>query len=367
PNGQRCELQLKADNELSKIEIKCTSFLLVESGKRKKDNKDGSKDNRSNDNRSNVCNDYLQINDIRYCDTKGPDLVTSGNTVFIKFESDRNKRGYGFSCHAKLIPRENEGCKCGQERHENRIVDGVESQVQYPWMTGIVIFPARYIPSCGGALINDRWVLSAAHCFSLKYRIFPGLVTVLLNEHRIAVEDGETWHAVRQIIVHPMFKSFRKGYDVALLELSEPINFNLSDTRPVCLPTPGQDYEEADAKVMGWGKTSWDESPSKVLLEVTIPILNITQCSLVYPGLGLMHTMICAGSPHNGTGICRGDSGGPMITHEDGHFVQIGIASFGRARTELHDGCSSAAVFTRVTAVLDWIINNTKNANTCSP
>ena len=48
-----------------------------------------------------------------------------------------------------------------------------------------------------------------------------------------------------------------KGYDIALLELSEPINFKTSKIRPVCFPTAGKAYENTTAKVMGWGKTSW--------------------------------------------------------------------------------------------------------------
>ncbi|CAL4228541.1 unnamed protein product, partial [Meganyctiphanes norvegica] len=156
------------------------------------------------------------------------------------------------------------------------------------------------------------------------------------------------------------------GYDVALIELWNPINFKLSEARPVCLPTAGSYYDQVEATVVGWGITSWfSYLPSHVLMEVDIPTITNEKCDKIYSGFKIKDNMICAGYDDRGTGGCLGDSGGPLLTKEDEHYTQIGILSFATDRMFSNPGCRAATGYTRVNSVLDWIEETSKSGKTC--
>ena len=121
--------------------------------------------------------------------------------------------------------------------------------------------------------------------------------------------------------------------------------------RPICLPDPGQDYDNVTALVTGWGRTSSSGPPSNILQEATVTTMTNSQCrSSSHRHDKITENMICAGA--DGRDACRGDSGGPLaVLGQDGSYSQIGVVSWGK-------GCARQGypgVYTRLTALLPWL------------
>ena len=126
----------------------------------------------------------------------------------------------------------------------------------------------------------------------------------------------------------------------------------MENVRAVCLPTGGDLYAGKTGTVVGWGSIKEQGPQPDELREVTVKIWDNHTCKDTYgnaaPG-GIMDHMMCAGQ--KGKDSCSGDSGGPMQIGEGSTWTQIGIVSWGI-------GCGKShypGVYTRVTAVRDWI------------
>ena len=152
------------------------------------------------------------------------------------------------------------GCECGQARKSQKIINGVQTEVnEYPWMVGLSMI-SSISPICGGALISDQYVLTAAHCCKGKD---AERLQVFLGDHDWAIsEESDSFRrAVEKITIHPNYaKPQQLNNDVCLLKLSTPISFpDHPLVRPVCLPPNSQTkYGNAEAIVTGWGKVSGD-------------------------------------------------------------------------------------------------------------
>merc|ERR1719228_259670 len=294
------------------------------------------------------------------------------NKVRVLFKSNRRDQGTGFRCTFSVngftnnpttpatttittggptnitTPPPTGDCQCGikGDSDSTRIVGGQETEVhEYPWQVGLV-GRGRTIPFCGGSLISERHVLTAAHCTedSSARRI-----QVLLGEHRI--DDGEfTRVDVANINEDPDY-DFPDG-DFSILTLSQPVTFS-SSVRPVCLPSDTtKTYEGEVATVTGWGTLSSGGSQPDVLMEVDVTVTTNDFCNGVYDGdINSLH--ICAMDA--GKDSCQGDSGGPLIVKENGRWTLVGVVSFG-------NGCALPGVpgvYARVTQRFDWIKDNT--------
>lgn len=241
-----------------------------------------------------------------------------------------------------------------------RIVGGTEvPDLRYPWVASIYFRTEgdNFSPKCGGTLISDRWILSAAHCFSDgTTQIDSNDVAFLVGALDLRSEDG-IFDIVSRIIVHPGYQpqNFqvrdprRYRNDIALLELAVPLSIT-----PITIPSlanPVPEYGER-ATVAGWGATSQGGSSSALLQEVDLPIVDHNACLPFYDFLIDQPIMVCAGgSQLGGRDSCQGDSGGPLFVPRGNRFVQAGIVSFG-------DGCAQPGipgVYTRVAAYFDWI------------
>nr|XP_027211158.1 transmembrane protease serine 9-like [Penaeus vannamei] len=256
-----------------------------------------------------------------------------------------------------IQPRVNfdDTCRCGQKA-ASRIVGGVTTGVnEWPWQAALMYGSQQF---CGGSLINDRYVLTAAHCTE---SMRASDLTIRLAEHRLSTssETSVVSRSVSQIIEHPDYQPGNEINDIALIKLSSPVQ--VSDTvLPVCMPPPNPTYAGKTATVTGWGTTSSGGSSSDTLREVDVTVVSNTACQSNSYGSAIKDTMLCAGS--TGKDSCQGDSGGPLVFKDGGgNYDQIGVVSWGY-------GCGARGypgVYTRVNSYLDWIKANTGDGVYC--
>ena len=266
-----------------------------------------------------------------------------------------------------MLPCRN--CKCGETREARVVcphgVNNCAAQIgQHPWQAALV-FKRKTQPWCGGTLISNRYVLTAAHCLKRKSH---HQIQVILGDHDWTTrrETAEIRRSVVEAISHPKFGDRATfDYDFALLKLSEPVNYNThGHIRPACLPQSDQGDRLAGqiGTASGWGVVD-PSNPSrqaKKLQTVNVKILPDAKCSGSYPARSMTHTMLCAAA--KGGDACFGDSGGPFTVQDQGSAVVEGVVSWGR-------NCAKPqwpGVYGRVGKVLDWIHQNTKDSTFCT-
>lgn len=248
-----------------------------------------------------------------------------------------------------------------------RIVGGQDaSSGEWPWMVALVSpvsFSYYYGQFCGGSLIHEDWVLTAAHCVTDLFDgtvIQPSEVNVVVGGYDLSDSNTGTESAVRRIIVHPNFNGFTLGSDLALLELQTPVSgvtiSPLSSAMMSTYVTVGD-----SATVIGWGSSvayNLDDlddldPPSSfpvILQEAVIPYVDNSICNTNLAGF-VTDDMLCAGFQQGGASACQGDSGGPLMVNLSGNWYQMGIVSWGI-------GCAAAGyygVYTRVSRFENWI------------
>ncbi|XP_064482507.1 transmembrane protease serine 9-like [Ornithodoros turicata] len=236
--------------------------------------------------------------------------------------------------------------ECGR-RHDYhgghlRIVGGTEAMPnEFPWQ---VELPDQ---ECGGSILNEYWIVTAASCVRNGQRGFK----ILAGKHNLKVtESTEQITEAYEVIQHPSYDSSPRDYDVALVRLARPLSFNYF-VGPVCLPESYESYANAYCTATGWGQLYHGGPAPDQLQKVDLPVWEKHQCVLAY-GHEITDRMFCAGYEQGGKDTCIGDTGGPLVCkRRDGRWDLAGITSWGRVCGAPH----SPGVFTSVTSVLAWI------------
>lgn len=216
-----------------------------------------------------------------------------------------------------------------------------------PWQVALVDDGTRN-QFCGGALIDETWILTAAHCVD---NFFVGMdasrVDVVLGT--LTYPTGGEQIGVTAIHVHPNWDDGNLDFDAALLELESAASMG----ETIAIHGSGETLpEDIPVLVTGWGATSEGGPGSTTLMKVEVPVVSTDICNQPesYDG-AVTDAMFCAGQREGGMDACQGDSGGPVAVDLEGTDTLVGVVSWGH-------GCARRlkyGVYTRVGEVADWV------------
>ncbi|XP_038224473.1 chymotrypsin-like protease CTRL-1 [Dermochelys coriacea] len=225
-----------------------------------------------------------------------------------------------------------------------RIVNG-ENAVPGSWPWQVSLQTSTNFHFCGGSLINQNWVVTAAHC-----KVRAGTHFAVLGEYdRSSGAEPVQVKTIAKVITHPYWKANTMNNDITLLKLSSPAQLG-TRVSPVCLATASESLSANPTCVTtGWGQTSGTANGGAVRLQqVALPLVTVSQCQQ-YWGSRITSSMLCAGGA--GASSCKGDSGGPLVYLKGGAWTLIGIVSWGNGNCNVR----TPAVYGRVSAFRTWI------------
>ncbi|VVD06090.1 unnamed protein product [Leptidea sinapis] len=289
-----------------------------------------------------LCGSDVFINHLEFYNRTRPSKSYSFSSSYFNNNNAISKPGKGrFQCGTRTVDF---------TLRRGKIVGGSEAPYgAFPWQVEIQMLDPDKLTfdhHCGGAVIQERLVLSAAHCFDK-----------IQDKH-------ENRFLVEKVVLHPEFrKNGPHSNDIALIVVARSgsgVQFN-SHVRPICLPDP-EDTTGKWCAVSGWGyQAESTENFAPVLRAAAVPVLDLATCrkEQVLGGRQqtILDSMICAGILSGGVDACRGDSGGPLACVSGNRWQIHGVVSWGA-------GCarrSRPGVYTRVASYLDWIKNTSAN------
>uniref|UniRef100_A0A096LRU8 Coagulation factor IXa n=1 Tax=Poecilia formosa TaxID=48698 RepID=A0A096LRU8_POEFO len=235
---------------------------------------------------------------------------------------------------------------------DSRIVGGRSvAPGEIPWQVGLIAKPSGRL-FCGGSILSERWVITAAHCL----REAAGSFSVRVGEHNTEITEGrEKDYEVLEEQPHPRYNATLDIYnhDIALLYLKEPISFSAT-VRPICIGPMAfiEDLvkQPSPATVSGWGRTRFMGITSNILQKVEVPLVDQTECKKS-SNERITPVMFCAGFYDVAKDACQGDSGGPHAKSYRDTWFLTGIVSWG-------EECAKEGkygVYTRVSVYYSWI------------
>ncbi|XP_017012460.2 serine protease 1-like [Drosophila takahashii] len=235
---------------------------------------------------------------------------------------------------------------------EGRITGGSKASVgQFPYQVGLSLRVSALSSAwCGGSLIGNSWVLTAAHCTDgiSSVTVYLGATVRTAAEVTATVSSSD-------IIIHSGWNSANLKNDISLIKIpSVAYTTNIQAVKLPSIASSYSTYTGDSAIASGWGRTSdTSNSVANELYYVALTVIANSVCANTYGSSIVTSSNICVATP-NGQSTCNGDSGGPLVLSSS--KVLIGATSFGASA-----GCQKGypAAFTRVTSYVDWIKSNT--------
>ena len=247
---------------------------------------------------------------------------------------------------------------CGKPVHpveqRQRIIGGQKAKLgNFPWQA----YTNIHGPG-GGALLGDRWIVTAAHTIYPKDHEAQGNPNLDVFLGHINVEDITKLsnHPVRRVIIHPDYRqeeSHNFEGDIALLELENSVTLG-PNLLPICLPDNETFYDPGlVGYVSGFG--IMEERISHNLRFVRLPVARREICERWLRQKNrndvFSENMFCAGNPATRQDSCQGDSGGVFAVSDkkNDRWVATGIVSWGI-------GCGEGyGFYTNLLNYVDWI------------
>ncbi|KAM4575344.1 mast cell protease 3-like [Fundulus diaphanus] len=224
-----------------------------------------------------------------------------------------------------------------QGAESSRIVGGRDTVPHSrPYMASLQIQGQHF---CGGVLIREDFVLTAAHCdLSAPYTVVLGADTLE------AKEPAKQRLAVLRAFPHPDYIDLAN--DIMLLKLSSRAKLT-KEVQLISLKS-GRLRNGSSCITAGWGDIGDNKTLANRLQEVNVTILPLRTCQKEWENVPIAKSMVCATGARKLQGFCSGDSGGPLVC--DG--ASAGVISFsGR-----HCGDPATPdVYTRVAFFRSWI------------
>ncbi|XP_072940382.1 trypsin CFT-1-like [Epargyreus clarus] len=235
--------------------------------------------------------------------------------------------------------------------NQQRVVGGSDATIQqYPYSAALLYSRnfITYQQECGGTIINNRAILTAAHCVigdaPIRWQIRVG--SVYANYEGIVANSN-------LITIHPNYNVHTMDNDVAIVRSA--VTFTFSTTIRAA-SIAGANYNLADNTALwaiGWGSTSYQGPRSEILRQAQVWSVNQVTCRARYAELASTVTdnMLCAGwLDVGGRDQCTGDNGSPLIHNG----IVVGVRSWGmRCGLARYPGVSA-----RVSRYTAWINAN---------
>ncbi|NP_956439.2 ovochymase-1 precursor [Danio rerio] len=235
------------------------------------------------------------------------------------------------------------------EVEESRIIGGKEAWAHsWPWQVSLQY---NDVPTCGGAILDQLWVITAGHCFK-RYKK-PSMWNAVVGLHNLdnANESSRESIQVQKIFSHKNYNQKTNENDIALLKLQSPLVFS-KFVRPIGVFN--NDLPPlVTCTVTGWGSVTENGPQASRLQEVNVTVYEPQKCNRFYRGK-VLKSMICAGANEGGMDACQGDSGGPLSCFDGERYKLAGVVSWGV-------GCGRAqkpGVYTTLYHYRQWMVSS---------
>uniref|UniRef100_A0A286XII1 Peptidase S1 domain-containing protein n=1 Tax=Cavia porcellus TaxID=10141 RepID=A0A286XII1_CAVPO len=214
-----------------------------------------------------------------------------------------------------------------------------------PYMAYLRIRREKSWKICGGFLIQEDFVLTAAHCLGSQ-------IEVTLGAHNIEEqEDTQQVFRVQNAFPHPDYNRKKHINDIMLLKLEKRAKLTKA-VQLLHLPERRTEVNPgARCQVAGWGNFTPEETHSRTLQEVEMIVQKDQMCEERFKMYNRA-TQICVGDPNIKNTSNKGDAGAPLVCNN----VAIGIVCYGRKNG------MTPSIFTKVSCFLHWIKKTMKQS-----
>uniref|UniRef100_U5EYJ0 Putative trypsin-like serine protease n=1 Tax=Corethrella appendiculata TaxID=1370023 RepID=U5EYJ0_9DIPT len=276
------------------------------------------------------------------------------------------------------VTNQNNNIVCGKPSTnipKNRVLHGQATQRgEYPWLVGIyTVSSSGHQFSCGGTIISDTIILTAAHCLKhpRSQRIIQSKdLAIALGRYNTndltELSNGAKYVNVNDVIINPGYKRDTASYDadIGLLTTEEEITYT-DYIRPICLWNEDDNIQNIVGKkatIVGWGRTE-EGSLSPTPRFTQVPIVSQEDCLRQSPVFSTLtsNKTFCAGG--QGSGPCQGDSGSGLIMNMNDQWYLRGIVSNALTSADTSEcDVDKYTVYTDITKFRGWLegylINN---------